>query len=550
MYPFNFELVAQRFQFALQASDPNAMSEHSTLLTDVAWFQSARGQAESAITTLDLVPDAAHQLPIAWAMSLVKADALRQLERHQYALKLAARVEREALDRYAITYSEPAWRARFLIGQIQAALNKDEEAATSFRMAADRVTQLAKTLPVVGARAFASWRRLEPLRALLRLRIRQGRHLDALKIADELSAQPLRELRQAAAISILPEDRRQSLRQAQLSFRHAEQAYELTRSRCHANNKRACTDLTLHRKRLKAASEALEQLIPAPDALRPWPSHLPNGTAVLSLLSAGKGRTLALLWVGATVSAFEADQPLAKVASHLHDIKTLFVVPNARQAGFNAAQFRVDGVPLGAKMRVSLLPSIETLFAANTARGGDTLVVADPENNLAAAAQEGQWLKKHIQRSKVLKSPVTRNDVLRLWGNVGFFHYAGHGIFDAEQLWRSFLKLNDATVTAEDVLFNQPSFSLAVLNACSTGVESEPGAIGFAQVLVLAGTTYVLTTVRAVEDEAALRFIRRFYEAGAQSTPAAAFQKAIERSVQEKDLNWTAFRLWGGRVEI
>jgi CHAT domain-containing protein len=133
-------------------------------------------------------------------------------------------------------------------------------------------------------------------------------------------------------------------------------------------------------------------------------------------------------------------------------------------------------------------------------------------------------------------------------------HFAGHGLYRADEPSSSTLQLATSAITADELV--QMSYGktrLVVLGACETAVTSERPTVvpNIASAFASAGVPAVVGTLWSVEDEAAARFFEAFYGRLSQgSTAAAAVRRAQQILRRHGDTDWPAFQLLGRDVSL
>ncbi len=140
------------------------------------------------------------------------------------------------------------------------------------------------------------------------------------------------------------------------------------------------------------------------------------------------------------------------------------------------------------------------------------------------------------------------------------FHFMGHGTFQKNgegDEGTGFIILEDNDDDRRTELFSaeklntflrDSNVSLAVLNACDTGVTSINSAItGVAGTLVSADVPAAIATMRAIPDEAAVLFARKLYSAFVDGYPIEASVVEARKALNAKEQDWSAYALFAGR---
>ena len=182
---------------------------------------------------------------------------------------------------------------------------------------------------------------------------------------------------------------------------------------------------------------------------------------------------------------------------------------------------------------------------------GRALVVADPTRNLAAAREEGtwvrDWLEEHDWSPRLLEgSQATRDAVSASLSEVDLLHYSGHA--SAGDRWSSRLALARGSLTVADVLAAPSVPRWVILNACDTAGTGDVGAFGLAQAFVAKGAQGVVASSQPIDDEDARLFAKGLYEALSRG---ATFTEAYRGAVlalqsRRRGGGWTSFRLVHG----
>ncbi|MEO0813176.1 MAG: CHAT domain-containing protein, partial [Myxococcota bacterium] len=181
---------------------------------------------------------------------------------------------------------------------------------------------------------------------------------------------------------------------------------------------------------------------------------------------------------------------------------------------------------------------------------GSALVVVDPLGDLPESREEGQRIVARLQelglRVTALRGEaVTRSAVLSAIESADVFHYAGHGKFESEDPWASYLPLNGGQVSVGDIALLERSPKLVVLSGCETGESRSQ--LGLAQSFLVAGSHYVLAAHREIPDAVARAVTEAFWtSADGSSSHQAVFawaQASQSLDQEHPDAGWDAFRL-------
>lgn len=319
---------------------------------------------------------------------------------------------------------------------------------------------------------------------------------------------------------------------------------------CH--NRRAAIDVELDEMHRKFWAERLDpgrvNDFRALDILRS--SNIP-GSAVLSVADLSRGRK-ASFWVeeGKVRAAVlgSGEDPIKPWLGDLARVKRVLVAPNQPSTYSLPMRKLEGGMFLGAKIPVLMLAYAEPQRRRGT-RLERPLIIADPENNLLHAGDEGRELSKRWPNAVFLNGEnATRAGVLSSW-NADILHFAGHAELIAEDMWRPTLRLaGGETISLEDVLAAPPNASLVVLNACGSGAFLERGHIGLPDAFARTADYVLASSTRVLDDAHARAFVADFYAAGV-ADPPEAYRRALDAAALRGENN-VDFRLWvsvGGR---
>ena len=228
-----------------------------------------------------------------------------------------------------------------------------------------------------------------------------------------------------------------------------------------------------------------------------------------------------------------------------------------------------DSAPVGDTRDIASVPSA-TLLALLRARargdhGATKLLAVSRTTDASGHTLPGieQELRRLARGYRNVTVRANRGDrtVAQLTSGLSDWqalHFAAHSESDPHDPWRSGFLLGkgngeDAYLRASSVVGMRLRARLAVLSTCqsagTTALVGE-GALGIGASFLCAGTTSVVATLWPVEDRAAERFMREFYNglAGGKTVSAAAgaARLALRRgagAVNPRD--WAAFTVLG-----
>ena len=139
------------------------------------------------------------------------------------------------------------------------------------------------------------------------------------------------------------------------------------------------------------------------------------------------------------------------------------------------------------------------------------------------------------------------------------FHFAGHAVASVQHSGLVLAEMDPKTattrlVTGENISLQDVSnLQLAVLSACSTGIEAQnnrPGTEGLTNALLRAGVPHVIVTRWNVDSAETANFMKSFYASLlAGNVPARALRAAratlVSRPASTHPYFWSAFVLHG-----
>ena len=230
---------------------------------------------------------------------------------------------------------------------------------------------------------------------------------------------------------------------------------------------------------------------------------------------------------------------------------------------------------LGETFRIRLLPSLSSLQLVQNCPADwhcktGALLVGDPW--VQEVIYEGttlgqlQWAKKEVQMiGEILQTEplvgkqATKDQVLRRISSVALVHIAAHGKMEAGEIalapntTRSSVNpaKEDYLLTVKDVLKAQIRARLVVLSCCHSArgeVKSE-GVVGIARAFLGAGARSVLVSLWAIDDEATMEFMKRFYQQLVDGQSASEALNEAMKSMRESD-SFSAVKYWAPFVLI
>jgi len=175
----------------------------------------------------------------------------------------------------------------------------------------------------------------------------------------------------------------------------------------------------------------------------------------------------------------------------------------------------VAGRPAVARCDVVVAPSLFWRTRVASARGGDSLIVVDPNHDLAGADQEGDLVARLLPSPILLaQEAVSRESVLAHLRTAARFHYAGHARVDEDRPFLSCLELaRGECLSKMDIRGLRLPAPLVFLNACGAGrvAREGGGTLGIADGFVASGARAVISTLWDVPDRESARVADLFY---------------------------------------
>ena len=160
---------------------------------------------------------------------------------------------------------------------------------------------------------------------------------------------------------------------------------------------------------------------------------------------------------------------------------------------------------------------------------------------------------------------ATKDEVLKRIGSVALVHIAAHGKMGSGEILLapnperkdSYLEEKNYVLKIADVHAVQLRARLVVLSCCHSGegeVKAE-GVVGIARAFLGAGARSVLASLWAIDDEATMEFMKRFYQhlSNGKSTSVSLNQamKCLRESSKFNEVKyWAPFILIGDDVTL
>jgi len=302
--------------------------------------------------------------------------------------------------------------------------------------------------------------------------------------------------------------------------------------------------------RRRAGALALLGASPADAPLRrPDPTEvlvlwIPVRTRWIGLLARHDGSVVAVDGPSRTATGRELEAGLlATLDGALDGMHRVTVVPWGPVAHLGLHAPRTSGGDLALVYSLDLPPR-----ARPGAVGDGLLVVGDPTRELPGARAEARSLAGDVPGTRLLLGRQAQRDaVLDALGHAERFYYAGHGVLDPTDVWRTHLLLADGRIEVGDLLSLQDGPRLVALSGCETGRAgevAEVASLGIAQALVLAGADLVVAASTPVPDAVlSLPVLRQVVEAE-DADDAATRITAARSGSRSADDDAVIWQIW------
>ena len=189
-----------------------------------------------------------------------------------------------------------------------------------------------------------------------------------------------------------------------------------------------------------------------------------------------------------------------------------------------------------------------------------------PEPDLPCAQEEVEMIASILNKRPLLGRQATKAEVMKRMSSVGLIHIAAHGNKRTGEIalspnpgWTSkFPKEKDYILKMSDVQAANVRARLVVLSCCHSGrgrILKGEGVVGIARAFLAAGARSVLVALWAIDDEATMVFMKRFYQQLKEGkTASAAVQqsmKFLRKSEEYSEMRyWAPFQLIGDDIQI
>ena len=189
-----------------------------------------------------------------------------------------------------------------------------------------------------------------------------------------------------------------------------------------------------------------------------------------------------------------------------------------------------------------------------------------PLHDLPCAQKEVEMIASILKTTPLTGIHATKAEVMKRISSVGLIHIAAHGNKQKGEIalspnpgWSSkFPHRKDYILKMSDVQAANLRARLVVLSCCHSGrgrVLKGEGVVGIARAFLAAGARSVLVALWAIDDEATMVFMKRFYQhlkegksAGAAVQQSMKFLRDSEQFSEMK--YWAPFQVIGDDVKI
>ncbi|XP_074627332.1 uncharacterized protein LOC141885317 [Acropora palmata] len=188
-----------------------------------------------------------------------------------------------------------------------------------------------------------------------------------------------------------------------------------------------------------------------------------------------------------------------------------------------------------------------------------------PLEPLPCAQEEVEMIAAILNTRPLIGKQATKAEVMKRMSSVGLIHIAAHGDEVTGQIalspnpgWTQFPKEEDYILKMSDVQAANLRARLVVLSCCHSGrgrILKGEGVVGIARAFLAAGARSVLVALWAIDDEATMEFMKRFYQHLKEGKTASAAvhqsMKCLRESEEFSEMwDWAPFQLIGDDVKI
>ena len=269
---------------------------------------------------------------------------------------------------------------------------------------------------------------------------------------------------------------------------------------------------------------------------------------------------------------------VAPVADLLQESEIIIIPDNLLYPIPFAALKDGNGKYLSDTFKIRIVPSLTTLkliqFSPEDYHSKTgALIVGEPEvsdvyyrgkilqlNSLPWARKEAEMIGRLLGVQPLLGKDATKQAVLESMHSVSLIHFAAHGYAERGEIALS-PRSSRGTPHEEDYLLTMAEISqvrltakLVVLSCChsASGQIRAEGIVGIARAFLASGARAVLAALWAVDDEATMWFMNRFYEHLVHGESAGESLHQTMKSMRETRvfdiMQWAPFMLIGDNV--
>ncbi|HEX8154435.1 MAG TPA: CHAT domain-containing protein, partial [Thermoanaerobaculia bacterium] len=246
----------------------------------------------------------------------------------------------------------------------------------------------------------------------------------------------------------------------------------------------------------------------------------------------------------------------------------LIIIPHGvlHYVPFAALRDRTNGRYLIEDYTFTLAPSasaLRFLRAKETPVTGRALVLGNPDSRMGAlpgAQREAIAVARAFGTTPLLGPAAAESLLYGLHGEVDLLHISAHARYDDAAPTFSRIGLaagrgHDGNLEVHEILadVDLTGVNLVVLSACETAVGQRSGGddvVSLTRAILYAGSPGVISTLWAIDDQAAARLMEEFYRRLLDGLPAADALRAAQLALLHDKTNnepkfWAAFTLTG-----
>ena len=248
---------------------------------------------------------------------------------------------------------------------------------------------------------------------------------------------------------------------------------------------------------------------------------------------------------------------LTPLFDHLGDDDIVCIIPDSFLHLIPFHALPINGQPLVVNYPVFYLPSLllkshlkkKQLDAAEI-----TLIMGDSHLDLKQAQDESIKVGKILAAEPFIGSKATKEVWEKFAPTADIIHLACHGKYNAVKPLRSYIKLSDGFLYAEDIYLKPLRANLLVLSSCQSGVswsDAYNDYFGLVRAFLMAGLSSVVASLWHAEDDAAKEIIVDFYLGlhYQRLSKVRALQYAIKNNLKDQEKrefwHWSPFVLIG-----